>query len=134
MGLDCPVGLAAGQPIAQWSLDGQQAGRHQDQEWHQVGKKLVGGPQQQHPARQSTQDGGWYGDPETFFLMFQIVRLGERAAQRAGPERQGVRDVCSYGRKPNRHQNWEGNERSTAGQGVDHAGSEGGEEGEEVVD
>ena len=126
--------LAAGKPGAQRGLQGQQAGSQKDQERHQIREKLFTGSQQQESAGQSAQQRGRDSQPEPFFLVLQVAGLGQGTAQETGAKGKGIGYIGYYGSKPDGQQGGEGNERSTAGQGVEHPGDNRGQAGEEITD
>ncbi len=66
-------------------------------------------------------------NPQSFFLVFQVLGLGQCPAQITRAECHGIGDICRDSRKTNCHQDRESDQGPTARKGIDKTGSDRGQ-------
>ncbi len=109
------------EPDAEAILEGQQRRRAEDQPRHQGLEHALAGQHQQDRAEEAPEGGREQQAAGPGLLAFELGALGQRAAEVAGAERDGVGDVGRHRRHAEGGQRREGDEGAAAGDGVHRA-------------
>jgi|WetSurMetagenome_2_1015567.scaffolds.fasta_scaffold188916_1 hypothetical protein len=112
-------------PALNNSLEGEQQGGEQDQEWNQPGKDSGGGQFKQDGPQDSTKDTGEDEQIQALMGLLQIPAISPETAEGTGPKSSCVGGIGNDGGLPHPNQGGERDQCPPACNRVDHAGQGG---------